>query len=1148
MHLLRIEQHSIDGTAEAVDLGQTSADIVALSFTDTDLAVLAAAWEAGANTLPTLRLANLTALRHPYSVDLYADQVLRHAKFVLVRLLGGKDYWRYGVDELSALARERGFHLAVVPGDDRVDARLDNASTLDQSTLRCIWSYFTAGGVENLGDCMRFIGSLISEGPDSRSAMFAPLPPVQAFGHYAAAERPGPAHSPLALIVFYRAWRLAEDVDPVLAQAAELAERGFRVAAVHVTSLKDPDVVAPLRAWLRAEQPDVILNMTAFSGRMEASGSVLDDADAPVFQLAHSGGGRGQWSATRRGLGPADLAMHVVLPELDGRIIAGAISFKGESIRDEGLQFTRQIHVPEPPAIAHAADLALSWARLRRTPRAERRLACVLSDYPAKAGRTGCAVGLDTPHSVVSIAQRLFREGYDVAPLDDPAALIEELSDGPPRGVLRLDEYQRRLADLPAEFVARVSRAWGDPGDDPALRGHASDGPMDDPGFHFRYVRTGTLLIAVQPDRGGRAARKAEYHDANLAPRHAYIAFYLWLRMIERVHAIIHCGTHGTLEWLPGKAVALSAECAPRAVFGAMPLIYPFIVNNPGEAAQAKRRTAAVTIGHLTPPLIDAGSHGAAAELEGLFDEYAQAQALDGRRAKRLAELILARARETGLAADSGIPPDADVGQALLQLDAWLCDLKETRIGDGLHVFGGVPGTGRQTNVAPTAAPSEALTTPQDALAVALLSAAPDPAAIAACGEAEMRGLLAALDGKFVLPGPAGSPDRGRTDVLPTGRNLYGIDPRGVPTRTAWELGRRTAEAMVTRHAQDHGEWPRRVVMDIWGSATMRTGGDDLAQAMALLGVRPRWDEGSGRVAGFDVLPLAILNRPRVDVTLRMSGLFRDVFPAQIALFADIVRQVAALEEAPEDNPLAASVRSGGEGSGQRIFGAAPGAYGIGLARILAEGDWTERDALGEAYLAATSHAYGLDGEGVPAAPAFRALVATTDAYVHVRDSPGQDVLAADAIAEHGGGFAAAAAALGNQPVLYQVDTTNPERSTVRTLREDIAIAARARAANPRWLAGQMRHGFRGAAEIAETVDHFFAYAALTDATTDQQFDLLFDAILGDDAVRGFLTGANPAAARAIAERFDEAVHRGLWTTRRNSAGTITASLRTDRK
>lgn len=1099
MHLLRVESRSIDDMAEAVDLDQSPADIVALSFTDADLAVLAAAWEVDRDRLPGLRLANLVALRHPYSVDLYAGKVLSKARFVLVRLLGGMDYWRYGVDELATLARSSGFYLAIVPGDHRQDARLDEASTVPPHALRLIESYFAAGGAENIGTCLRFIAGWAARGPVPDGDAASPVP---AFGFFRPAMHPAAADAPSALIVFYRAWMLAADTAPVEVLARALASRGVRVTAVYVSSLKDETALAPLRAHLAADGPDVVLNLTAFSARLDTGGSVLDLAGAPVFQLALSGGRREHWLTSQRGLGPADLAMNVVMPELDGRIIAGAISFNDETPRNDALEFTRLVHQPDADGIAHAADLALAWATLARTPRAHRRMACVLSDYPAKGGRTGYAVGLDTPRSVVAIAARLAAEGFAVDLLPGEAALAAALSSGETTAVLSVAGYEALLATLPAGFVKQLRAAWGEPGADDNTR----DGM-----FHFRIVRAGTLLVAVQPDRGRLDTRKTEYHDLLLPPRHGYVAFYLWLRAVEKVHAVIHCGTHGTLEWLPGKATALSADCAPRAVLGPVPLIYPFIVNNPGEAAQAKRRVAAVTIGHLTPPLTAAGTHGATAELENLFDEYAQAQSLDPRRAARLAELIMDRAAATGLTAESGIAPGTDAETALGKLDAWLCDIKDMRIGDGLHVFGQTAGAGAAGDL------------------------------IASCGEAEMRGLLAALDGRFVPPGPAGAPDRGRMDVLPTGRNLYSIDPRAVPTRTAWEIGQRTADALVTRYAQDHGDWPKRIVLDLWGSATMRTGGDDLAQAFALLGVRPRWDSGSSRVSGFDVLPLAVLNRPRVDVTLRISGLFRDVFPAQMALFDDVVRAVAALEESPEDNPLSASVVSGDDG--RRLFGAAPGAYGIGLSRTLAEGDWSDRDALGAAYLRATSHAYGAGADGIPAAAAFSGRVAQADAFVHVQDMSGQDVLDSDAFADHEGGFAAAAASLGNAPALYHANTTDPDRSAIRTLREEVARVLRARATNPRWLAGQMRHGFRGAAEIANTVDNFCAYAALTDVIEDHQFDLLFGATIGDDAVREFLVAANPDAAHAIAARFDEAIRRGLWVTRRNSAAAILTDM-----
>jgi cobaltochelatase CobN len=1121
MHLLRTESRSLDETAEAVDLDQTPAEIVFLSFSDSELAVLACAAAEGASDLPGLRLASLARLKHPYSVDLYVEKVVSNARFVLVRLLGGANYWPYGVGELAAAARSHGFHLAILPGDHVEDTRLDDASTLGRDELRRLWAYFQEGGVENMRGCLHFIAAKLGQ------ACTIPNPkPVAPFGHYGPARISGAPGAPRALIVFYRSIFLAADTAPILALARAMAERGFSVTSAYVTSLKDAAVFTPLNEVLAAQKPDVILNATAFSARLDNGSNVLETADCPVLQVILAGSSREVWANSPRGLGAADLAMNVVLPELDGRIGSSVISFKAPAEHRQGLEFTRLVHSTDLSRIARLAELAQSWSTLRRTPRSARRIACVLSDYPAKDGRAGYAVGLDTPQSVHEIFSHLSAAGYDTGLPPHPAELLAALTTGELRSTLDLESYAKWLDTLPSTFVEGLHANWGPPANDPAVSSGA---------FHFRLVRSGKFIIALQPDRGSKASRKGDYHDTGLLPRHAYVAFYLWLRKQEQIQALIHCGTHGTLEWLPGKAVALSEDCAPEIVLGGLPLIYPFIVNNPGEAAQAKRRTAGVTVGHLTPPLIAAGSHGAAVEIEGLFDEYAEAESLDPRRAKRLAAMILERAGQAGLMEESGINPIRDPVEQLRELDAWLCDFKEMRIGDGLHVFGRAPR-------------SESRAGSVDMLASA---SGADPGTVAKllddCAEAEMQGLLRALDGRFVRPGPAGAPARGRLDVLPTGRNLFTIDPRAVPTRTAWEIGQRTATEVVTRYAQDHGEWPKRIVLDLWGSASMRTGGDDLAQAFALLGVRPAWDHGSNRVSGFDILPLASLARPRVDVTLRISGLFRDVFPAQIALFDEAVRAIAALDEEADDNPLAAVFRSGAEGgkiAPLRIFGAAPGRYGVGVAKAIAAGSWDSRDELGETYLQASSYAYGASGDGVQAAALFRERVAATDAFVHVQDIEGQDILDSDAFSEHEGGFAAAASALGSKPALYHADTSRSGKSTVRSLSQELARVLRGRAINPRWLEGQMRHGHRGAAEIAETLDNLFAFAATTDAVLSRHFDLMFDATCGNERVRQFLMDANPQAAQAIVLRFEEAIRRGFWICRRNSSAATLADMR----
>ena len=1110
MHVPRIETRTLDETVEALDLGQTPADLVFLSFSDSDLNALAHAYDAFAEPKPSLRIASLAALRHPFSIDLYLERVCARAKLVVARVLGGADYWRYGVDELKALARRSDVKLALLPGDRRRDARLDEASSLDADAVLQIWRYFDEGGPENMAACLAFLTGEIG------GAANAPPPvSVSAFGRFDAACFEAGLGAARALIVFYRSIYLANDLEPIEALARALRDKSFAVTSVFVTSLKDEAALSPFRAFLAGRRFDVVLNATAFSARLdEEQGTVLDALDAPILQVVLAGVSTDAWRASQRGLGPSDLAMHVALPEIDGRILTRAISFKAASACDAKTEFAAVAHQPLADRVEFAAELARRWASLRRKPPSDKLLACVLPDYPARGGRTGYAVGLDTPASAIAISESLRAAGYDVACELDAPSLIAALAEGPLEPALTVAEYEAELASTPSDFRLSLRAAWGEPADDR----DAIDGA-----FQLRFVRLGKVIVAVQPDRGNSTSRKGDYHNLNLPPRHAYVAFYFWLTRKENVDAIVQLGAHGTLEWLPGKAVALSEGCAPEVLLGATPIIYPFIVNNPGEAAQAKRRISAVTIGHLTPPLIAGGSRGPALELEGLFDEFAEAQGLDPRRARAIAALILERGRESGLlkecAADDK-PPE----EALVALDAWLCDLKEMRIGDGLHVFGRSPdrADGFATGLDFHAAARDTLSE-----------------RVAASGAAESLGLLRALGGRFVRPGPAGAPARGRLDVLPTGRNLYAIDPRSAPTRNAWEIGRRAAEEILKRYAQDQGEWPKRIVLDLWGSATMRTGGDDLAQALALIGCRPTWDAASTRVSGFEVLPVAMLGRPRVDVTLRISGLFRDVFPSQIALFAAAVRAVAALDESADDNPLA-----GLEGESlARIFGAAPGSYGVGLGARIARGEWAERSELAEAYLAATSHAYDGDGEAREAAAEFRTKVAGAEAFVHAQDLPGQDALDADAFAEHEGGFAAAAAETGAKPALYHLNSTVAHAPKIRTLAQEIARALRGRAANPRWLQGQMRHGHRGAAEIAQSLDNLYCFAALTDAVNSAQFDLMFDATLGDDSVRAFLVGANRQAACHMANIFEQAAGRGFWLSRRNSSARILASV-----
>jgi len=1117
MHLLAARQEDLDAGPQAVDLGQTPAELVVLSFSDSDLTALASTWKRQRDRLPTLRLANLARLGHPLSVDLYVDSVIRKAKLVVLRLLGGAGYWRYGLDHVSAACREAGIALAVLPGDAQPDLSLDGFGTVPQDAARRLWRYFTEGGPDNMAHLLTYAATLAGHDAPWREPA-----PVPRFGVYEGWT--GRIEGPVAPVVFYRSHLLAGDLEPVHALCDALAARGLSPLPLFVASLKEPDCAAWMRATLTARNAAVVLNLTGFSAARE-DGSPLEANGSPVLQAVLSTAPEDGWQASARGLGPSDLAMNVVLPEMDGRIMTRAIAFKAEGEADPDLEFAPTLIRPVPDRVAFTADLARAWVRLADTPRAERRLALVLSDYPGPGGGIGHAVGLDTPASVVGILNRLCHEGYAVEGVPaDSAALMAALT-GDATVSLSLDAYRRLV---PADARARIAGTWGAEDADPLV----ADGA-----FHFRILTCGAVVVAVQPSRGHGPLTTAQHHDPETPPSHGYLAFHLWLRHVHGVHALVQVGAHGTLEWLPGKAVALSADCWPEIVAGPLPCLYPFIVNNPGEGVQARRRIGAVLVGHLTPPPVEAGLHGDLAALEQAIDEYSQATGLDPRRLCTLRETILDLAWRSGLAADCNLRPDDDPDTVLNRLDAQLCDIKEMQIRDGLHVFGTTPEPERRARL---------LT------AVARFSKAKDVAArLDASGEAEMAALLAGLDGCFVKPGPGGSPARGRADTLPTGRNLYALDPRGVPTPTAWTLGWQAADALITRYLQDHGDWPKRLVVDCWGTPTMRTGGDELAQAMALLGVRPLWENGSGRVTGFEVMPASVLGRPRVDVTLRISGLFRDVFPQQIALFDQAVRAVMAEDEPEDTNPLTAAFRadraaleSGGtlaedaaRWASARVFGSAPGVYGTALSGMIARGDWAARADFGAAYLEGSCHAYGKDLDGVPLPALFRRRVGGADALVHHQDQREHDVLSTDGFMQYEGGFSAAAALTDNDPSLYHLDSSEPDRLAVRTLSEEIARVLHGRAANPRWIAGMMRHGYRGAAELAASVDTLFAFAATTAAVRPHHFDQLFDAYVDDARVWDFLAQSNPAAARHILDRLAEALDRGLWHPRRNSTG-----------
>ncbi|MFC5374192.1 cobaltochelatase subunit CobN [Brevundimonas faecalis] len=1242
MHLLAVQAGAVLDGEEAIDLGQSPGDIVILSSNDTDLACLSAAAANLPDDFPSVRLANLLHLKHPLSVDLYVERVVSQARLVVVRLLGGRGYWPYGLDEIRRECRLRGLPFIALLDDGAGEAESAELTTAPAEARRRLAQFLRAGGLVNATNALRYAAELIGWTDKGGEFWREPVPVLDA-GLFLPGHA-GPSlddlkagwveGAPVAAVIFYRALFLSGQTQAVEAMLAALSARGLNPLPIYVQSLKNGFAAELIGDLFRRCSPQVVLNATAFATAapgQERSRGVLDQADAPVLQLVFAATHRAAWTDSARGLAARDLAMNVALPEVDGRILAGAVAFKAEARFDPQTECAVVGHDPDPIQIAHAADMATAWARLRRTSASQRRVALILANYPNRDARIGNGVGLDTPESAACVIRAMREAGYDVghAP-EDGAALMARLLAGPTNAggrtttggpALSLSDYVAFLSDLDPAVGTAVHERWGAPQQDPFFAEGA---------FRLPLHRFGNLTVGIQPARGYNIDPKGSYHDLALVPPHGYLAFYAWLRRDFDAHAMVHMGKHGNLEWLPGKALALSPRCFPQAIAGATPQLYPFIVNDPGEGAQAKRRIGAVIIDHLTPPLTRAETYGPLRTLEGLVDEYYAAAGMDPRRLTSLRDDILALAASEGLDVDCGADL-SDGDQALSVLDNYLCELKEMQIRDGLHVFSRSPqGRLRTDLLAALARIPRRLGRDGDASLPRALAddlgldfdpldcrlgdpwAGPRPAVLAemseeawrtcgdtverleglcadliagrvvvdpgwtktasvlamiaadlaprvdACGGAEMEALLAGLDGRFVAPGPSGAPTRGRPEVLPTGRNFYSVDTRAVPTPTAWKLGWASAQMLVEDHLQRTGDYPRAVALSAWGTSNMRTGGDDVAQALALMGARPTWEATTGRVTGFEILPLAALGRPRVDVTVRISGFFRDAFVEQIDLLDSAARAVQALDEPEEDNPAAARFRAesvaqaaagaspteAARRAGTRVFGSRPGAYGAGLQAMIDEGLWEARGDLAEAYMVWGAYAYGAGQEGADDRQGLEVRLRQVDAVIHNQDNREHDLLDSDDYYQFEGGMTAAVEALkGVAPLVYHNDHSRPERPVIRTLEDEIARTLRARLVNPKWIAGVMRHGYKGAFEIAAGVDYLFAFAAATDAVKSRHFDLVHRAFIEDEAVRAFLRDANPAALRDVAARLSEAIERRLWTPRSNSAQTLLSDL-----
>lgn len=1196
--------------------------IALLSTSDTDLL---SARESGADYV----LANPARPGHQSMAE-----VIEGCDLVVGRLLGSREDLCSGFTRVAAT----GMPVVVLGGEQSPSAELMELSSVPMGVAAEAHRYLAEGGPANLRQLHAFLSDTVlltgegfeppqvlpqwgfaeREGLVSTRSSLAAQP---ASGGSSLAAQPA---APRVGVLYYRAHEASGNTAFAHALADAIDATGHAVGVpVFAGSLRSaPDELYDALGTLDA----LIVTVLAAGGSVPAGASAGGDdeswdvarmsaLDIPIIQGLCLTSSRAEWEASDDGVSPMDSATQIAIPEFDGRIITAPFSFK--EVDADGLPR----YVADRERCARVAGIAVKHARLRHLPNAEKRLALVLSAYPTKHARIGNAVGLDTPVSAIRMLRRLREEGYDlgdgeVARLvstsstdggmtDTEAgdALIHaliaaggqdeewlthaQLTDAHVR--ITPEQYAAWTADLPADLRADMVEAWGE-----------APGSLfvNDAGeLVLATVRAGNVVLLIQPPRGFGENPIAIYHDPDLAPTHHYLGAYRWLGSpVEEggfgADAVVHLGKHGSLEWLPGKNAALSASCGTDAALGDLPMIYPFLVNDPGEGAQAKRRAHATIVDHLIPPMARAESYGDIARLEQLLDEHANIAAMDPAKLPAIRGEIWQLMHAAEMHRDLGLdeqPDDEEFDDFIMHVDGWLCEIKDAQIRDGLHVLGEAPSGEARVNLvlailrAAQVFGGQAQAVPGLRAALGLKEGAEatnavdaieviardlveqmdkadwDPARAAELHDDpevqrvlefaatqvvprlarttdELDAVVHALDGGFVAAGPSGSPLRGLVNVLPTGRNFYTVDPRAVPSRLAWQTGQAMAESLVAKYVDETGTYPESVGLSVWGTSAMRTSGDDVAEVLALLGVRPVWDEASRRVNDLQVIPLAELGRPRIDVTVRISGFFRDAFPHVVAMLDDAVRLVAGLDEPDEHNHVRAHARAdlaehGDERrSTTRIFGSKPGSYGAGILQVVESGNWRSDDDLAEVYTAWGGFAYGRDLDGAPAADDMRTNYRRIKVAAKNVDTREHDIADSDDYFQYHGGMVATVRALtGSDPKAYVGDSTTPDAVRTRTLQEETNRVFRSRVVNPRWIAAMQRHGYKGAFELAATVDYLFGFDATAGVVHDWMYESLAKEYVLDETNQQFLRTSNPWALRGIVERLHEAAERGLW-------------------
>ena len=1117
------------------------------------------------------------------------------------------------------------------PGTDKVSAGFS------PEQIRRTWQYFRYDGADNLYNCVLWLGKEFGGMP------YVPEEPKllpwhgiwhpewtemercqDAEGYLAAHYLPG---RPTVGVMFYRTEWLMGDFSYQTALIRALEAQGLNAIAIFTNTFRSEDLDSPTlmdavnRYFFRGKTRlvDVIINTMKFS--LKAAGTSIEEwmrLDVPLLEAYTVLGERAEWEASPAGLNPMEVSIAVSLPEFDGVIHSVPIAAR---VKDDVGDVTWQLMEER---MVRLAAKAKKWALLGKKPNQEKKIAIVFHNYPPTNSNIGSAAGLDSPESVRRLLEKMRDVGYTVETIpEDSKAFMKLLTDNATNdrrfisaaqikdayGHLTAEQYARFFTKLPEKVRTQLTADWGDaPGDV-----FNYEGELLIPG-----TLNGNVFITVQPPRGFGEDPGKILHDPAAAPTHHYIGFYHWLRDIWQADAVVHIGTHGSLEWLPGKGTALSASCYPDISLGDLPDVYPYWMTIVGEGIQAKRRGAACLISHLSPPMQLSGSYEELQELEQALDEYVHFRQTQPENLDTVKEIVREKAAACNFGDD--IAEGDDFDDYVGRLHNYVTDIKNMQIRTGLHIMGQPPeGDGLSEYVEALVrldngdvpslvqllateagysydellADSSRLT-PEgltygmkldalgeeghrlitflaardyDPAAVREALAQPEAASLSETGRQrlgqvldyicetivpnlrrtteELTNTLRALAGGYIEPSPAGAPSSGGADLLPTGRNFYGVDPRLLPTPAAWELGKRLGDEVVSQYIADEGRYPEACGIVLWAGANMRSHGQCVAEFLYLMGVRPVWQRPSQRVVGLEVIPLKELKRPRIDVTGRISGLFRDSMPNAIHWLDEAVKIVSALEEADEDNYVRKHVKADAawlEGEGQtaetawqkasyRIFGDPPGAYGAGVGALLESKAWETIDDIAAVYTRWSGTAYGgdaLPGDYEP--EIFRRRMGALDVTIKNEDNRETNMFSSDDYnAYHGGMIATVRAISGKAPHSYSGDSTDRKRVKVRTVQEEAKRVFRGECMNPKFIEGMKRHGYKGALDLANTLAHSYQWDATSKVMEDWMYEKYAEKYALDPAMQEWMKDVNPWALQRMAAILLEAEKRELW-------------------